>query len=368
MSALFTPFRLREVTLRNRVMVSPMCEYSSVDGFANDWHVVHLGSRAVGGAALVLTEAIAVTADGRISPQDLGIWKDEHVAELARIARFCNEQGAQFGTQLAHAGRKGSTKRPWEGGGVVAIEDGGWIPVGPTASPFDPSYPVPRSLDEARLAEIVAAFGAAARRTLDAGGTVLEIHAAHGYLVHEFLSPLVNTRTDRWGGSFENRIRLAVEIVRAVRRVWPERLPLFVRVSATDWVPGGWEIEQTVELARILRVEGVDLIDASSGGAVPVPPGTIPIGPLYQTPFAERVRREAGIATGAVGMITEPADAEAIVAEGRADLVILARELLRDPYWPLFAARALGTEVPWPPQYQRATGPRATMQLPAQVP
>ena len=226
---------------------------------------------------------------------------------------------------------------------------------------------MPRALDEAGLAEIIAAFGAAARRTLDAGGTVLEIHAAHGYLVHEFLSPLVNTRSDRWGGSFENRIRLAVEIVRAVRTVWPERLPLFVRVSATDWVEGGWEIEQTVELARILRGEGVDLIDASSGGAVPVAPGTIPIGPLYQTPFAERVRRDAGIATGAVGMITEPADAEAIVAEGRADLVILARELLRDPYWPLFAARALGAEVPWPPQYQRAAGPRASMKTPASV-
>jgi 2,4-dienoyl-CoA reductase-like NADH-dependent reductase (Old Yellow Enzyme family) len=361
MSALFTPLRLREVTLRNRVMVSPMCEYSSVDGFANDWHVVHLGSRAVGGAGLVLTEAIGVTADGRISPQDLGIWKDEHVAELARIAHFCNEQGAQWGTQLAHAGRKASTKRPWDGSGAVPLDDGGWIPSGPAASPFDPSYPVPRALDEAGIAAIVAAFGAAARRTLDAGGTVLEIHAAHGYLVHEFLSPLVNTRTDRWGGPFENRIRLAVEIVRAVRTAWPERLPLFVRVSATDWIEGGWDIEQTVELARILRGEGVDLIDASSGGAVPVPPGTIPIGPLYQTPFAERVRRDAGIATGAVGMITEPADAEAIVAEGRADLVIMARELLRDPYWPLFAARALGVEIPWPPQYQRAAGPRATM-------
>jgi 2,4-dienoyl-CoA reductase-like NADH-dependent reductase (Old Yellow Enzyme family) len=367
MSALFTPFRLREVTLRNRVMVSPMCEYSSVDGFANDWHVVHLGSRAVGGAALVLTEAIAVTADGRISPQDLGIWKDEHAGELERIARFCKQQGAQFGTQLAHAGRKGSTKRPWDGGGAVAAQDGGWIPVGPTGTPFDQTYPVPRALDEAGIAEIIAAFAAAARRTLELGGTVIEIHAAHGYLVHEFLSPLVNTRTDRWGGSFENRTRLAVEIVRGVRGVWPERLPLFVRVSATDWVEGGWEIDQTVELARILRGEGVDLIDASSGGAVPVPPGTIPIGPLYQTPFAERVRRDAGIATGAVGMITEPAEAEAIVADGRADLVILARELLRDPYWPLFAARALGADAPWPPQYQRAIGPRATMQVPARV-
>ena len=365
MSALFTPLRLREVTLRNRVMVSPMCEYSSADGFANDWHLVHLGSRAVGGAGLVLTEAIAVTTDGRISPQDLGIWKDEHVAELARIARFCTQQGAAFGTQLAHAGRKGSTKRPWDGGGAVAIEDGGWIPVGPTGAPFDPAYPVPRPLDEAGIAAIVAAFAAAARRTLELGGTVLEIHGAHGYLVHEFLSPLVNTRTDRWGGSFENRTRLALEIVRAVRSVWPERLPLFVRLSATDWLEGGWDIEQTVELARLLAAEGVDLVDASSGGAVPVPPGTILIGPLYQTPLAERIRRDAGIATGAVGMIAEPADAEAIVAGGRADLVILARELLRDPYWPLFAARALGAEVAWPPQYQRAIGDRATMRVAA---
>ena len=364
-SALFTPLRLREVTFRNRVMVSPMCEYSSNDGFANDWHVVHLGSRAVGGAGLVLTEAIAVTADGRISPEDLGIWKDEHVEELARIARFCNERGAAFGTQLAHAGRKGSTKRPWDGHG--AAESGGWTPVGPTAEPFDPSYPVPRALDEDGIAAIVAAFAAGARRTLDAGGTVLEIHAAHGYLIHEFLSPLVNTRTDRWGGSFENRTRLALEIVRAVRGVWPERLPLFMRVSATDWVTGGWTIEQTVELARLLRAAGVDLVDASSGGAVPVPPGTILIAPLYQTPFAERIRREAAIATGAVGLITEPADAEAIVAGGRADLVILARELLRDPYWPLFAARALGAEAPWPEQYQRAIGDRATMQVPAPV-
>jgi 2,4-dienoyl-CoA reductase-like NADH-dependent reductase (Old Yellow Enzyme family) len=364
-SALFTPFRLREVTLRNRVMVSPMCEYSSEDGFANDWHVVHLGSRAVGGSGLVLTEAIAVTADGRISPEDLGIWKDEHVAELERIAHFCTAHGAAFGTQLAHAGRKASTKRPWDGQG--AVESGGWTPVAPTAQPFDPAYPVPHALDEAGIASIVAAFAAGARRTLAAGGTVLEIHGAHGYLIHEFLSPLVNTRTDRWGGSFENRTRLALEIVRAVRGVWPERLPLFVRLSATDWLTGGWDIEQTVELARRLHEEGVDLVDASSGGAVPVRPGTIPVGPLYQTPFAERIRREAGIATGAVGLITEPADAEGIVAGGHADLVILARELLRDPYWPLFAARALGAEAPWPPQYQRAIGDRATMRVPSRV-
>jgi 2,4-dienoyl-CoA reductase-like NADH-dependent reductase (Old Yellow Enzyme family) len=342
-----------------------MCEYSSVDGFASDWHVVHLGSRAVGGAALVFTEAIAVTPEGRISPQDLGIWKDEHIAELARIGRFCEQQGARWGTQLAHAGRKGSTKRPWEGGG--AVEADGWTPVGPGTEPFDPRYPVPHALDEAGIAAIVAAFAAGAQRTLEAGGSVLEIHAAHGYLVHEFLSPLVNRRTDRWGGSFENRTRLAREIARAVRAVWPERLPLFMRLSATDWVAGGWDVEQTIALARLLHDDGVDLIDVSSGGAVPVAPNAIPIGPLYQTPFAERIRHEAGVATGSVGMITEPADAEAIIAGGRADLVLLARELLRDPYWPLFAARALGAEVAWPPQYQRAIGDRATMRVPAKV-
>lgn len=367
MSELFTPFTLRDVTLRNRIVVSPMCEYSSDDGFANDWHVVHLGSRAVGGAALVLTEAIAVTPEGRISPQDLGIWKDEHLPELERIARFVRSQGAEFGTQLAHAGRKGSTKRPWDGHGAVAVDDGGWIPVGPSGAPFDPAYPTPRALDEDAIAHIVAAFADGARRTLAIGGTVIEIHAAHGYLVHQFLSPLVNERTDRWGGSFENRTRLAREIVRAVRGVWPERLPVFVRVSATDWADGGWDVEQTVELAKLFREDGADLIDASSGGAVPVRPGAIPVGPLYQTPFAERIRREAGIATAAVGMITEPADAEAIVAEQRADLVVMARELLRDPYWPLFAARALGADVAWPPQYQRATGDRATMRVAANV-
>ncbi|HTW85769.1 MAG TPA: NADH:flavin oxidoreductase/NADH oxidase [Candidatus Sulfotelmatobacter sp.] len=367
MSALFDPYQTREVRVRNRIVVSPMCEYSSTDGFANDWHLVHLGSRAVGGAGLVLTEAIAVTADGRISPQDLGIWQDAHVENLARIARFCNEQGAVWGTQLAHAGRKGSTLRPWEGNGAVPPADGGWTPVGPTDAPFSPTYPIPHALDESEIAEIIAAFVAAAQRTLAAGGQVIELHAAHGYLVHQFLSPLVNTRTDRWGGSFENRTRLVREIARAVRTVWPERFPLFVRVSATDWVAGGWDVEQTIELARALRGEAVDLIDVSSGGAVPVAPDAIPVGPLYQTPFAQRVRHEAGIATGTVGMIVEPADADAIVADGRADLVFLARELLRDPYWPLFAARALGTEVNWPPQYQRARGDRAKMRVPSTV-
>jgi len=361
MSALFSPVTFRDVTLRNRIVVSPMCEYSSIDGFADDWHVVHLGSRAVGGAALVLTEAIAVTPDGRISPNDLGIWKDEHVETLARIARFVESQGARFGTQLAHAGRKASTKRPWEGTGAVAPDAGGWTPVAPTTAPFEPRYPTPAALDEAGIARVIEAFAAAARRTLDAGGSVIEIHAAHGYLIHQFLSPLINTRTDRWGGSFENRTRLAREVVRAVRAVWPERFPLFVRVSATDWADGGWDVDSTVELARLLRADGVDLIDASSGGAVPLAPGAIPVGPLYQTPFAERIRREAGVATGAVGMIVEPSDAEAIVAGERADVVVMARELLRDPYWPLFAARALGATIPWPPQYERAQGERATM-------
>ncbi|MBV8643955.1 MAG: NADH:flavin oxidoreductase/NADH oxidase [Candidatus Eremiobacteraeota bacterium] len=367
MAVLFTPYQLRDVTLRNRVGVSPMCEYSSVDGFANDWHLVHLGSRAVGGAGLVLTEAIAVTADGRISPDDLGIWKDDHVATLERIARFCTAQGAAWGTQLAHAGRKGSTKRPWSGTGAVAVGDGGWTPVGPGTEPFDPTYPVPRALDEDGIAQVVRAFADAARRTLDAGGTVVEVHGAHGYLIHQFLSPLINHRTDRWGGSFENRTRLAREVVRAVRGVWPERLPLLVRLSATDWVEGGWDVEQTAALARQLRDDGADLIDVSTGGGVPVPPGTIPIGPLYQTPFAEQVRRESGVPTGTVGMITEPFDAETIVADGRADLVFLAREFLRDPYWPLFAARALGAEVAWPPQYLRVVGDRATMRIPEPV-
>jgi 2,4-dienoyl-CoA reductase-like NADH-dependent reductase (Old Yellow Enzyme family) len=363
-SVLFSPARFREVTLRNRVVVSPMCEYSSTDGFANDWHVVHLGSRAIGGAGLVLTEAIAVTADGRISPQDLGIWKDAHLEQLARIAAFCTKHGAAWGTQLAHAGRKASTKAPWIGQGAVPPGEGGWTPVAPGTDAFDPSYPVPLALDEDGIVAIVRAFADAAQRTLDAGGSVIELHAAHGYLIHQFLSPLVNRRTDRWGGSFENRVRLALEVTRSVRRIWPERLPLFVRLSATDYVAGGWDLDQSVALAQLLRAEGVDLIDASSGGVVPVPPGTIPVGPLYQTPFAERIRRDGGIATGTVGLITEPADAEAIVAGGRADLVFLARELLRDPYWPHYAARALGTTTDWPEQYARAAGDRASMRVP----
>jgi 2,4-dienoyl-CoA reductase-like NADH-dependent reductase (Old Yellow Enzyme family) len=364
MSALFTPYTLRDATVRNRIVVSPMCEYSSIDGFANDWHLVHLGSRAVGGAGLVLTEAIAVSPEGRITPNDLGIWKDEHVERLAQIGRFCVEQGAAWGTQLAHAGRKASTKRPWDGVGAVAPADGGWIPLAPGTAPFDADYPVPAALDEDGIARIVADFAAGAKRTLDAGATFIEVHAAHGYLAHQFLSPLINDRSDRWGGSFENRTRFLIEVVRAIRTVWPERLPLFVRISATDYVAGGWDLDQSIELAKLLTHEGVDLIDCSSGGAIPLPPGTIPIGPLYQTPFAERIRRDAGIATGAIGMIVEPADAEAILADGKADLVFLAREFLRDPYWPLFAAQALGERATWPPQYARsAGGQRATMRV-----
>lgn len=358
-SALFSPLTFRDVTLKNRIVMSPMCQYSSIDGFATDWHLVHLGSRAVGGVALVFTEAIAVLPEGRISPDDLGIWKDEQIPMLERIAAFCRANAAAWGTQLAHAGRKGSTKAPWVGHG--AADRNGWTPDGPGGEPFSPGYPVPQALDEDGLARIIAAFAQGARRTFDAGGSVVEIHGAHGYLIHQFLSPLVNKRTDRWGGSFENRTRLAREVARSVRAQWPERFPLFFRVSATDWAPGGWDIEETIELARLLRDDGVDLIDASTGGAVPVPAGNIPVGALYQTQFAERIKREAGIATGAVGMIAEPADAEAIVAGGRADVVIMARELLRDPYWPIFAAKALGVTPAWPNQYERADGARATM-------
>lgn len=349
---LFEPLRLRGVTLRNRIGVSPMCQYSCQDGLATDWHLVHLGSRAVGGAGLVLTEATAVLPEGRISPEDLGLWSDAHAEPLARVAAFVKAQGAAPGVQLAHAGRKASTRRPWEGGRPLPAADGGWRPVGPGREPFAPGHPDPDPLDAAGLARIVDAFRAAAVRTLDAGFEVLELHAAHGYLLAEFLSPLVNRRDDAYGGSFEGRTRLLREVVAAVRGVWPERLPLLVRVSATDWVEGGWGGDDTVALARLLAPLGVDLVDCSSGGAVP--DAKVPVGPGYQVPFAARVRREAGVASAAVGLITEPAQADAIVREGQADLVLLARELLRDPYWPLHAARALGHDLAWPPQYERA--------------
>jgi 2,4-dienoyl-CoA reductase-like NADH-dependent reductase (Old Yellow Enzyme family) len=352
MPHLFEPLPLRSLTLSNRIIVSPMCQYSSLDGFSTDWHFVHLAGRAVGGAALVFTEASAVTPDGRISPHDLGIYDDQHVQGLARIVQFIHEQGALAGMQIAHAGRKGSTARPWEGGRQVPPSAGGWQPVGPTSEPFAAGYPVPRALTPSDIVSIVDAFRQAARRALAAGFDVVEIHAAHGYLIHEFLSPLVNTRTDAYGGTYDNRVRLCLEIVEAVRAVWPDRLPVFVRLSSTDWKDGGWDIEQCVELARRLRDRGVDVIDCSSGGAVH--DAIIPVGPGYQVVFAERIRREAGIATGAVGLITDSKQADAIVRDQRADCVLLARELLRDPYWPLRAARELGHLVAWPPQYLRA--------------
>jgi 2,4-dienoyl-CoA reductase-like NADH-dependent reductase (Old Yellow Enzyme family) len=355
MTHLFDPFPLRELTLSHRLVLSPMCQYSSVDGFSNDWHFAHLASRAVGGAALVFTEASAVTADGRISPQDLGIYDDLHVDGLARVVRFIHGQGTLAGMQLAHAGRKGSTVRPWDGHGAVPPAAGGWQPVGPTAEPFSEGYPIPRALAITEIPLVVRAFRDAARRALAAGFDLVEIHAAHGYLIHEFLSPLSNTRADAYGGSFDHRIRLCLEIVEAVRDVWPERLPLFVRISATDWAEGGWDIDQSVELARRLRDRGVDLIDCSSGGNVAT--AKIQIGPGYQVPFAAQIKREAAIATGAVGLITTPEQADGIIRRGDADCVILARELLRDPYFPLRAAKELGHLVPWPVQYLRAAPP-----------
>lgn len=349
---LFDQLKIRDVTLRNRIAVSPMCQYSCEDGYATEWHLVHLGSRAVGGAAAVFAEASAVTPEGRISPADLGIWKDEHIGPLARIAKFVREQGAAPGIQLAHAGRKASVRRPWEGGDGVADSEGGWTPVAPSAIAFDKQYREPVEVDEKGIRAIVQAFADAARRALQAGFQIVEIHGAHGYLIHEFLSPLTNQRTDGYGGSLENRTRFAREVVKAVRQVWPARLPLFVRISATDWVEGGWDAEQSVELAKQLAALGADLIDCSSGGTVPG--AKIPMGPGYQVPFAKQIRQGAGVMTGAVGMITGAAQADAIVREGEADLVLLAREFLRQPYWPMHAARELGREIAWPVQYLRA--------------
>ena len=350
--ALFDPLTLRGVTLRNRIAVSPMCEYSSEYGFASDWHFVHLGSRAVGGAGLVLTEAAAVTPQGQITPYDLGIYRDDHVPKLRDIVAFVHAQGAVAGIQLAHAGRKASTARPWEGGRPITRDHGGWVTVGPSAMPFTPGAPAPRPMTRDDIRDLVGDFAAAARRSIAAGFRVIEIHAAHGYLLHEFYSPLVNDRTDEYGGSFENRTRLTREVVAAVREAIPADAPLFVRISASDWADGGWTVDDSVALCRDLRALGADLIDVSSGGAVPQQ--RIDVGPSYQVPFAERIRRDAGVPTGAVGMITDPHQAQAILSEGRADLVLLARELLRDPYWPLHAAAALGADVAWPVQYDRA--------------
>jgi 2,4-dienoyl-CoA reductase-like NADH-dependent reductase (Old Yellow Enzyme family) len=353
MSHLFTPLPLRGVTLRNRVGVSPMCQYSSDSGLANDWHLVHLGQFAVGGASVVFTEATAVLPEGRISPQDLGIWDDAHVPMLQRITRFIDAQGAVPGMQLAHAGRKASTQRPWEGNGAVPPDAGGWTTVmAPSAIAFSPSYPQPEALTLEGIAAVVTAFRAAAVRAMAAGFRILEVHAAHGYLLHQFLSPLSNRRDDAYGGPLANRARLCLEVVAAIRAVVPDAMPLMVRISATDWTEGGWTAEESVQLAAWLKAAGVDLIDVSSGGLAS---GVrIPIGPGYQVPFARQVRHGAGIPTASVGLITNAAQAEAIVANGDADMVLLAREFLRQPHWPLLAAHALGATVPWPVQYERA--------------
>jgi 2,4-dienoyl-CoA reductase-like NADH-dependent reductase (Old Yellow Enzyme family) len=363
MSHLFAPLTLRSVTLPNRIGVSPMCQYSSENGFANDWHLVHLGSRASGGAGLIMTEAAAVTPQGRISPRDLGIWSDDHIEYLARIVHFIRQRGSIAGIQLAHAGRKASTPPPWKNRSVTLAEaEGGWPIVAPSAIPFDAGCIVPAALTEDEIKDIAAAFVAAVHRSLQAGFRIAEIHAAHGYLLHQFLSPLSNQRTDQYGGSFENRTRLLRDIVAAVRKVWPDNLPLLVRISATDWVDGGWDPEQSIELVRQLLPLGIDLVDCSSGGSDPRV--RIPLGPGYQTRFAEQIRRETGGRTAAVGLITAPAQADHIIRSGQADLVLLARELLRDPYWPLRAARELGHLTPWPAQYVRAASANNPAYLP----
>ena len=357
MSRLFTPITFRDLTIRNRVFVSPMCQYSSDDGMPTDWHLVHLGSRAVGGAALVIVEATAVSPEGRISPFDSGIWSPRHGQAFRRITKFMKEHGAVPGVQLAHAGRKASTKRPWEGDGAVAPGEGGWQTIAPSPMAFKDNYPVPREMTRDDIRMVVRQFRDAARTSLDAGFEVIEIHGAHGYLIHEFLSPLSNHRQDQYGGSLENRMRFALEVTAVVRAVWPAKWPVLFRVSATDWADGGWDVPQSLELVQRLKSLGVDLIDCSSGGLVPA--AKIPVGPGYQVVFAETIRRDAGIATGAVGMITEPRQAEVIVASGKADAVLMARELLRNPYWPLHAAEELGDDIPWPVQYGRGRRPRA---------
>ena len=347
---LLSPLTLRGVTLRNRIAMSPMCQYSAVEGMANDWHLVHLGSRAVGGAALVIVEATAVTPEGRISPADLGIWSDEHIEPLARVARFVRSQGAIAGIQLAHAGRKASCEVPWKAWvSLKTPEQGGWQVVGPSPIPFESGDPMPLALDEKGIEDTVEAFEAATKRALSAGFQVIEIHAAHGYLLHQFLSPLSNQRQDEYGGSLENRMRLLVRVTERLRRRLREELPLLVRISATDWVEGGWNLEESIELARRLKQLGVDLIDVSSGGTVPN--AKIPVGKGYQVPFARRIREEAGIRTGAVGMITDPEYANEVITGGSANMVIIGREFLREPYWALKARCALGSEAAWPTQY-----------------
>ncbi|QDU21704.1 NADH:flavin oxidoreductase/NADH oxidase [Urbifossiella limnaea] len=355
---LLSPLTIRGVRFRNRIVMSPMCQYVAKEGLADDWHLVHLGSRAAGGVALVVVEATAVTRDGRITNSDLGIWTDDHVGPLARIARFVESQGAVAGIQLAHAGRKASCDLPWKGGaGLTTPAAGGWPVVGPSAIAFDDGHPVPAALDAAGIDGVVAAFEVATRRALAAGFRVIEVHAAHGYLLHEFLSPLSNTRTDDYGGSLENRMRLLLRVAGSVRGLVPAKLPVFVRISATDWADGGWDADQSVVLARRLKEVGIDLVDVSSGGLVPK--ARIPVGRGYQVPFARRLRDEAGVMTGAVGLITDARQADGIVTGGDADLVFVARELLREPYWALKAQQELGEEPTWPISYGYAVKRRA---------
>lgn len=352
MSKLFEPLKIRSIELKNRIAVSPMCQYSSIDGFANDWHLVHLGSRAVGGASLVIAEATAVSPQGRITPHDLGIYKDEHIEFLKRITDFIKKQNAIAGIQLAHAGRKASHHRPWDGNAALSENENAWTTEAPSSIAYKPGEPAPHELTKEEILRTIDDFKKAAVRAAKAGFQLIELHGAHGYLMHEFLSPISNQRKDQYGGSFENRIRFAVEVTEAVREVWDESLPLFFRVSATDWVDGGWTVEESIELSKVLKTKGVDLIDCSSGGNSPAQ--NIPVGPMYQTPFAERIKKEANIMTGAVGLITTTEQAESILTNERADLIIMARQLLREPYFPLHAAHDLGVDIPWPPQYDRA--------------
>ncbi|MBL7757134.1 MAG: NADH:flavin oxidoreductase/NADH oxidase [Chitinophagaceae bacterium] len=352
MSLLFSPLTIKGITLKNRIVVSPMCQYSSVDGFATDWHLVHLGSRAVGGASLIILEATGVSPEARISPQDLGIWKEEHVEKLKQITGFLKEQGAVAGIQLAHAGRKASTKAPWLGRDKVSPEEGGWQTVAPSAVAYSPGYPHPIELDETGIRKVISDFSSAAERALRAGFEIIEIHASHGYLLHQFLSPLTNHRTDVYGGSFTNRARLLLEVVDAVKKVLPEELPLFVRIPGSDWADGGWTPDDAVALAKLLKEKAVDVLDVTSGGLVSQQ--KITAGPAYQLPFASRVKKETGILTSTVGMITNAVQAESILVNGDADLIMMARELLRDPYFPLKAAHELKATIAWPKQYERA--------------
>ncbi len=349
---LFSPLRLRELEFKNRIFVSPMCQYSCIDGMPTDWHLVHLGSRAVGGAGLVMAEATAVVPEGRISPNDAGIWADDQAAAFQRIAAFISAQGSVPGLQIAHAGRKASTDRPWHSGNPLKPQDGGWQPLAPSAIPFAANYNVPRELSPAEIGGLVESFIKAAKRALAAGFKVIEIHMAHGYLLHSFLSPLSNHRTDEFGADFEGRSRFPLQVAKAVRNVWPASLPVFVRISATDWVEGGWDLSQSVRLCRKLCKIGIDMIDCSSGGLAA--DAKIPVGPGFQVPFAAAIRREAKVATAAVGLITNPEQAEQTLVCGDADAIFLGRQMLRDPYWPLHAAQCLGEDVPWPDQYARA--------------